>query len=139
MKGIKLIVSMGLVSLGCVGVLVLVTGPFLLHWKSHDLSTHVFNLGEYRSWLQGGLTPLVVIIAFVTVYIQILTIDKTLQSQRDTNNVQRDANKKLLMGIMLDNIQRFNDHVNYLAFAVYHNERRSRRGGSSRCPRLVNM
>lgn len=104
----------------------ILAGPFILHWKSHDPSTHVFKLGEYGAWLQGALTPGVVILAFVTLYNQISSLNSALKSQRETNAIQREANKQLLMGIILDNIERFQGHLNYLAFAAFYNERRSR-------------
>ena len=107
-------------------LLILPVLPFILHWKSHDPTTHVFKLGEYGSYLQGALTPVVVIIAFITVYIQMISLKSTLDAQRDANTSQRDANKRLLMGIMLDNIEKFQGHLNYLAFAAFYKKRRSR-------------
>ena len=114
----------GALSLVAVGVVV--AGPFVLGWESHDPQRHGFKLGEYATWLQGALTPLVILIALVTLLLQQKSLESTIEAQIDANRAQRkannaqtetnraqlDTNKKMLMGIMLDNIDRFHGHLN---------------------------
>jgi hypothetical protein len=46
------------------------------------------------------------------------------RAQLETIASQTEANKQLLMGVMLDNLGRFESHLNYLAAAAYFGQRR---------------
>jgi len=107
--------------------------PLIIGWNAYDPTTKVFKLGEYSSWLQGILTPGVFVIALFSLK---ATFDAQVsanqaqreanEAQRETNEAQRDANRRLLMGIMLQNIERFQGHLNYTASASVYNARRNR-------------
>ena len=100
----------------CLLLVAVVAGPFLFRWKIHD-QTHVFKLGEYGNWLAGALTPGVIIIALFALLTQMKSQKDAIQAQTKATKVQVDTNRKLLMGIMLDNIDRLQGHLNYLAYA----------------------
>jgi hypothetical protein len=41
------------------------------------------------------------------------------QSQRETNEIQSKANKQLLMGVVLDNLDKLEEHLNDVARSIY--------------------
>jgi hypothetical protein len=91
-----------------VAAAILIALPLCLGWvNGHDQ----FKFGEYGSWLQGTLTPIAILVAMLAVLLQ-------SRGQAEANAIQAKANKQLLMGIMLDNLQRLEGHLNYMAAIV---------------------
>jgi len=85
-----------------------------------------FKFGDYAIWLQAILTPCAIGIAALTVFLQWRSLQETLQEQRLSNAQQSELNKNVLLGVMFDNMERFQNHLNYMTCAAVFNERRSR-------------
>jgi hypothetical protein len=76
-------------------------------WALDD--TGRLKLGDLSSWLQFVVTFIAVLAAVLTACLLYLQT----RAQLETIASQTEANKQLLMGVMLDNLGRFESHLNY--------------------------